>query len=133
MQITLDLISMFIGISLGGLITWLFVQSSKAEGKQQDRKTFEKIFSLEKRIFIAYNLLKWFRRPNKKKKKYKENENENRTYQNLFNYFLKNKLLEKVSGDDPVTFCLTKEGEKICNLLDEFSELLEQSITKQIE
>lgn len=133
MQIVLDFVSMVVGIALGGLITWLFVQSSKAERKKQDKNIFEKIFSLENGVFIAYDLLKWFRRPNRKKKKYKENDNEDRAYQNLFAYFLKYKLLERVSGEDPITYCLTKEGEKMCDILDEFSELLAQSITKRIK
>lgn len=130
MQITLDLVSVFIGITLGGLVSFYYTQFSGAEGRQKNKNVFEKLFSLEKGFFIAYELLKWYKKPSKKKKKYKENKNENQTYQNLFNYFLKNKLIERVSGEDPVTYCLTKDGAKVCNLLDEFSELLSQSITK---
>ena len=60
--------SVFIGITLGGLVTFYYRQFSGAEGRQKNKNVFEKLFSLEKGFIIAYELLKWYKKPSKKKK-----------------------------------------------------------------
>ena len=76
-------------------------------------------------MFIAYDLLRWFRRPNRKKREKDDESEDTRYYRKLFNYFLNNRLIRRVSEVEDESYCLTEEGEILCGLLDEISEELD--------
>jgi hypothetical protein len=133
-EVTFDLISIIIGFIFGCILTLLFIQNYKQAREERWETTIvNEIFNFEKGLRIAYNILRWFKRPNRKKNEKQIETAEAKTYKSLFNYFLKNKLIERVVTTDVETYCLTEEGKKICNLLDEFSEQLAQSIQENIE
>jgi predicted transcriptional regulator len=122
MQVSIDLPSLIIGLILGGGFIWLYYLSTKKDEQMQKRATLmEEILLLEKGLGVVYDLLSWFKRPNKKKFEKLGNQISG-TYEKVFNYFLSNNLIEKTSDEGQESFCLTKEGQKICKLLDELSE-----------
>jgi hypothetical protein len=122
MQVSIDLPSLIIGLILGGGFIWLYDLATKKDEQEQKSPTLmEEILLLERGLGVVYDLLSWFKRPNKKKFEKLGNQISG-TYEKVFNYFLSNKLIEKTSDEGQESFCLTKEGQKICKLLDELSE-----------
>jgi predicted transcriptional regulator len=122
MQVSIDLPSLIIGLILGGGFIWLYYLATKEDEQMQKSPTLmEEILLLEKGLAVVYDLLSWFKRPNKKKFEKLGNQISG-TYEKVFNYFLSNNLIEKTSDEGQESFCLTKEGQKICKLLDELSE-----------
>jgi predicted transcriptional regulator len=124
MQVSIDLLSLIIGLILGGGFIWLYgLATKKGEPEQNKGPTLmDEILLLERGLGIVYDLLSWFKRPNKKQIEKKLGNQISGTYEKVFNYFLSNNLIEKTSDEDQESFCLTKEGQKICKLLDELSE-----------
>jgi predicted transcriptional regulator len=123
MQVSIDLLSLIIGLIFGGGLTWLFYLPTKKEDQEEKSLTImEDMLLLEKGLGVAFDLLRWFKRPNKKKLEEKLGNQKSNTYEKVFNYFLSNKLIEKAPDKDQESYCLTKEGQKICKLLDELSE-----------
>lgn len=123
MQVSIDLPSLIIGLILGGGFTWLYSLGTKKDEPEQDRSPslIEDIHLLERGLGIVYELLSWFKKPNKKKLETRLGKIAG-IYEKVFNYFLSNNLIEKTSDEDQESFCLTQEGQKICKLLDELSE-----------
>jgi predicted transcriptional regulator len=133
-DVSFNLISLVIGLIFGSIITLLFIQTIRPTRVDQKETTIiNEILSLEKGLRMAYDILNWFRRPNKRREEKKIKTVESNAYERLFDYFLKNKLIERVATTDVESYCLTEEGKKICDMLDEFSEQLALSIQEKIE
>jgi hypothetical protein len=130
MQIVIDLLSFIIGVSFGGLIIWLLNKTRndkeiKRVSKRKNDGVIDSVLRLERGLFLAYDLLKWFKRPNKKRDEEDSKSMLSRDYKKLFTYFLKNRLIQRVSEEEDETYCLTEEGKVLCDMLDEISEELE--------
>jgi hypothetical protein len=123
MQVQIDLPSFVIGFILGSLLLWLYRKSS--EDKSPNGHILSDAYYLQRGLFIAYDLLRWFRRPNRRKREKDGDAKEARYYQKLFNYFLNNRYIRKVSEGEDESYCLTEEGKILCSLLDEISEELD--------
>ena len=128
MQFQVDLPSFFVGLALGGLILWLYNRTSG--DKSPNEHILNDVYLLQKGLFIAYDLLRWFRRPNRKKREKDGDEAETKYYRKLFNYFLNNRLIRRVSEGEDESYCLTEEGKVLCSLLDEISEELDVPVQR---
>ncbi len=112
MQFQVDLTSFVAGFALGGLILWLYTKPSG--DKSPNEHILSDVYLLQKGLFIAYDLLRWFRHPNRKKREKDGDGEDARYYRKLFNYFLNSRLIRRVSEGEGESYCLTEEGKVLC-------------------
>jgi hypothetical protein len=122
MQVFVNLPSFLLGLVIGILFVWLYYRYEKVQSRRES--FLSEVFRFEGGLYLLDDLLKWFRRPNKKKDEKNINSKELGYYQKIFNFLLTNRLLRKMSEGDDESYCLTEKGKILCDMLDEISEEL---------
>jgi predicted transcriptional regulator len=123
MQVLVNLPSFLLGLIIGILLVWLYYRYEKVQPRRES--FLSEVLRFEGGLYLLYDLMKWFRRPNKKKDEKNIKNKELGYNQKIFNFLLTNRLLRKVSDGDDESYCLTEKGKMLCDLLDEISEELE--------